>query len=219
MSVFIKISRPGASDKLVRIKAAHSRFGLDAFGIPCFRAPAAAWGSLLVTGSEGVVIPEISAFKVAGRSLLRHEALPIKDGTTFSVGEATLSFFFTSPAAEALSETSEIISALDSDYTLEGLPSLTYTLPSIGRTIPLFPGATYSLGSDLSCALYLPLAGVAPHHADISVTLHEVTIVSREGCLDVAPVIGEKIVSTLPVTARLLPTGIPLSFRAGATRG
>jgi hypothetical protein len=219
MSVFIKFSRPGSSDKVVRVKAAHSRFGLDAFGIPCFESPVTAWGSLLVTGSEGVVIPETSALKIEGRNLLTREALRLKDGTTCSIGEVTLSFFFTSPAAEALSETPEITSALDSSYTLEELPSLTYTLPSIGRTIPLFPGASYSLGSDISCALYLPLAGVAPHHAVISVTSYEVTILSQEGCLDLVPAVGGRMVSALPVTARLLPTGIPLSFRAGATRG
>jgi hypothetical protein len=219
MSIFIRITRMSSGPRFVRLRAPHTRFGLDALGAITFRSPAVLWGSLLVADGGGVLIPESASLRLNSQSLTPdatpHAAVPLREGSSCTVGDTTLHFFLTSPAAEALSETPELIAALDSSYTLEELPSVSYSLPSIGRSIPLFPGATYSIGSASSCALYLDLAGIAPHHGEIKVSSTEALIRSCEGGFDVLPTCGTEVSKALPCTIRLLPTGIPLTLKAG----
>jgi len=154
--------------------------------------------------------------EIAGAKPKSLEAIPLIDGLTCTIGDTSLSFFVTSSAAQALAQTPELLEALDSQLAVEELPSLSFALAGIGHVVPLFPGATYSLGSAATSAICLPIAGVAPHHADICVTHGEVTVTTREGSFETIQEPGCKVTFSLPLSIKLTPTGITLQLRAEA---
>ena len=216
MSIFIRVSRFGSPAKVIRAQSLHVRFGQDLYGALNFSSPHVPWGSLLATGNHSVLIPETERMEIAGAKPKSLEAIPLIDGLTCTIGDTSLSFFVTSSAAQALAQTPELLEALDSQLAVEELPSLSFALAGIGHVVPLFPGATYSLGSAATSAICLPIAGVAPHHADICVTHGEVTVTTREGSFETIQEPGCKVTFSLPLSIKLTPTGITLQLRAEA---
>jgi hypothetical protein len=198
MSVFIKIERFAAQPRLYRIRSLSCIVGEDRQGVFTIDQPEQPFFEFFAIGDRYLIRAKTSGFSIDGQAWPVEEDRWLNRELFVKGCDYTFSFFVTSSEAEIVGSNPTVIEQLIGSDSRDRYPSATIALAGAFKSVVLFVGVLFSVGSSPQDTIIIDLPEVVPAHFYLSYNGDSVEIRPGRGTVTVQ---GRKV--TEPISFKL----------------
>lgn len=198
MSVFVKVERFAAKPRLYRIRSLSCVVGEDKQGVFTIDQPEQPFFEFFAVGDRYLIRAKSSGFTIEDQAWSEGEDYWL-NGELFVKGhDYAFSFFVTSSEAEIAGSNPKVIEQLVGSDNRDRYPLATIALSGAFKSVGLFVGVLFSVGSSPADTIRIDLPEVVPGHFYLFYNGDSVEVRPGQGEVTVQ---GDKVVG--PVSLKL----------------